>query len=75
MYNLSKVREDLRVIYSSLKNSKDRRPKYIALACVSYILSPIQLIPNWIPIIGPLDDLLVIYIGAKLIRKITKEKV
>jgi hypothetical protein len=35
-----------------------------------YLLSPIQLIPNFIPVIGFLDDVLVVCLGVKLLLKI-----
>jgi uncharacterized membrane protein YkvA (DUF1232 family) len=36
-----------------------------------YLLSPIQLIPNFIPVIGYLDDLLVASLGIWLVKKLT----
>ena len=45
--------------------------RLVAICTASYQLSPIQLIPNFIPEIGFLDDLLVIFLGTKLLRKIT----
>ena len=43
----------------------------VAGLSVCYVLSPIQLIPSFIPVIGQLDDLLVIWIGMALVRKCT----
>jgi uncharacterized membrane protein YkvA (DUF1232 family) len=37
--------------------------------CVLYVVSPIQLIPNFIPVIGQMDDVLVVILGIKLLRK------
>ena len=37
-----------------------RRAKWLAGAAVAYALSPIDLIPDFIPVIGHLDDLLVV---------------
>jgi uncharacterized membrane protein YkvA (DUF1232 family) len=45
--------------------------KIIATCSVAYVFSPIQLIPSFIPIIGQLDDLAVLFIGTKLTRKLT----
>ena len=45
--------------------------RLVAACSAAYLLSPIQLIPNWIPVIGSLDDFLVLYLGAKLLRRIT----
>ncbi len=36
-----------------------------------YLLSPIQVIPTFIPVIGQLDDLFVLLVGMKLVRKLT----
>jgi uncharacterized membrane protein YkvA (DUF1232 family) len=43
--------------------------KLVAACSVCYVFSPIQLIPNFIPVIGQLDDVLVITLGLKLLRK------
>jgi uncharacterized membrane protein YkvA (DUF1232 family) len=32
---------------------------------VAYIFSPIQLVPTFIPVIGQLDDLFVLWLGRK----------
>ena len=45
--------------------------KLVAACSVGYIFSPIQLIPTFIPVIGQLDDLAVLYIGMKLLRRLT----
>ena len=47
------------------------RAKLAASVGIGYIFSPIQLIPTFIPVIGQLDDLCVLYVAMKLVRKIT----
>lgn len=42
----------------------------LALAMVSYALSPIDLIPDFIPIIGYLDDLILLPLGVMLAIKL-----
>jgi len=37
---------------------------------VMYLCSPIQLIPNFIPVIGQMDDVLLIWISKKFARKL-----
>ena len=37
-----------------------KRAKWLAGAAVAYALSPIDLIPDFIPVIGHLDDLLIV---------------
>ncbi|SRR6266496_2352688 len=52
---------------------RDRRiglaPRLIALALVLYIASPIDLIPDFIPVIGYLDDILIVVIGVGLLLR------
>jgi len=45
--------------------------KVIASCSIGYVFSPIQLIPSFIPVIGQLDDVAVLFIGTRLIRKLT----
>jgi uncharacterized membrane protein YkvA (DUF1232 family) len=39
-----------------------------------YLCSPIQLIPNFIPVIGQMDDLFVIWIAKTFARKLVDKK-
>ena len=41
---------------------------------VMYLCSPIQLIPNFIPVLGQMDDVFVIWITKKSARKLVDEK-
>jgi uncharacterized membrane protein YkvA (DUF1232 family) len=45
--------------------------KCVAACAAGYLLSPVQLIPSFIPLIGFLDDFLILFLGAKVIRKLT----
>jgi uncharacterized membrane protein YkvA (DUF1232 family) len=45
--------------------------KVVAGCSLGYLLSPIQLIPTFIPVIGQLDDLAVLFVGMKLLRVLT----
>jgi uncharacterized membrane protein YkvA (DUF1232 family) len=49
--------------------------KAVAGCAVAYLLSPIQLIPTFIPVIGQMDDLLVLFLGMKLVRKLTPAEI
>lgn len=54
---------------------KDRRAPWrarvVASFTVAYLVSPVQLIPSFIPVIGQMDDVAVLYCGMKMIRKWT----
>lgn len=44
-----------------------RLPKLIAIMVVGYALSPIDLIPDFIPILGYVDDLILLPLGIALV--------
>jgi uncharacterized membrane protein YkvA (DUF1232 family) len=62
-----------REIYTlSLACRDPRVPWYVktmAAGLVAYALSPIDLIPDFIPVLGYLDDLVVIPLGVLLMRR------
>lgn len=49
--------------------------RLLALAVAAYALSPIDLIPDFIPIIGYLDDLLLLPLGLWLVVRLTPPEV
>jgi len=68
-----------REVYALLLACKDRRvPWYARLlagAVVAYAFSPIDLIPDFIPVLGYLDDLILIPLGIALVIRLIPEAV
>jgi uncharacterized membrane protein YkvA (DUF1232 family) len=67
-----RVQTQAHVFYLAFKHP--RMPWYarlVAACAAGYLLSPIQLIPSFIPVIGFSDDLLVLFLGVKLLQRIT----
>ncbi len=48
-----------------------RGAKLAAIAVLAYVLSPIDLIPDFIPILGQLDDLVIVPLGIALVTRLT----
>lgn len=66
---------DIRVICRVLKRRDTPWCARLVAACaIFYVLSPIQLIPSFIPVVGQLDDLLVVYLGMKLLGKLVSRQ-
>lgn len=49
--------------------------KALALLVVGYALSPIDLIPDFVPVLGYLDDLVIIPLGIMLVIRLIPEDV
>ena len=63
----SAMRRDVLALYLAARDS--RVPWYaktLAMATAAYALSPIDLIPDFIPILGVLDDLIIVPLGILL---------
>ena len=65
------VKRDVHVVY--LASRDPRVPWYakcMAILVAAYALSPIDLIPDFIPVIGYLDDLLLLPLGILLVIRL-----
>ena len=61
------IKRDVHALYLSARDP--RVPWYakaVALAVAAYALSPIDLIPDFIPVLGYLDDLIIVPLGILL---------
>jgi uncharacterized membrane protein YkvA (DUF1232 family) len=66
------LQREARICYFVCRHPRSSwKAKAVAAATAGYVLSPIQLIPNFIPVVGFLDDLLILFLGVKLLRWIT----
>ena len=64
-------REALVVWYAARDPRLPWPVRLLALAVAAYALSPIDLIPDFIPVLGYLDDLLLVPLGVALVVKLT----
>jgi uncharacterized membrane protein YkvA (DUF1232 family) len=55
------LKKEFIVLFFALKDSRTSwPPKLITLAAILYLISPIDLIPDFIPVVGYLDDLVIV---------------
>ena len=67
----AKLKADIPAIFLALKDSRTPLPaKILAAVTVAYALSPIDLIPDFIPVLGYLDDVLLLSILVFAVRKL-----
>lgn len=76
MKKISELKLDINALYLACKDPKTPwYAKALAILVVSYALSPIDLIPDFIPILGYLDDIVILPIGIKLAIKLIPKEV
>jgi len=67
----SRLKRDVHAVYLAARDP--RTPWYVkalALAVAAYALSPIDLIPDFIPVLGYVDDLLIVPLGIALVIRL-----
>ena len=65
------LKRDVLVVYLAARDP--RTPwalRLLALAVAAYALSPIDLVPDFIPVLGDLDDLLIVPLGLALVLRL-----
>jgi uncharacterized membrane protein YkvA (DUF1232 family) len=71
-----KLKKETYAIYLASKNPKvPWYARLLAAGVVAYAFSPIDLIPDMIPVIGYLDDLLIVPVGIWLVLKMIPPEV
>jgi uncharacterized membrane protein YkvA (DUF1232 family) len=64
------IKQELHAIYLACKDP--RTPWYakaMAVCIVGYALSPIDLIPDFVPILGYVDDLILLPLGIAMVKR------
>lgn len=66
-----KLKLELAALFIAAKDERTpRMAKLLAIGVTAYALSPIDLIPDFIPVLGYLDDLIIVPAGIALIVKL-----
>ena len=67
---IEQMKKEITVLWLASKDERTPTPALIVCSfVVAYVLSPIDLIPDFIPLIGYLDDVLMLYWGMSLAAK------
>ena len=66
-----RIKRDVLVVYFAARNPEAPLIiRILALAIAAYALSPIDLIPDFIPVLGYLDDLIIVPVGILLVVRL-----
>src|ERR1700749_3988300 len=72
----SALKRDVHAIYLAARDPRvPWYAKLIAVAVAGYALSPIDLIPDFIPVLGYVDDLIIVPLGIWLVLSLIPEEV
>ena len=70
--NAEKLRTEISALYYAYKNPRTPLlPKAVLFLTLGYALSPIDLIPDFIPVLGYVDDLIILPLMISLSIEIT----
>lgn len=70
------LRRDAHVVWLAARDPRTPRlAKALGLAVAAYAFSPIDLIPDFVPVLGLLDDLILVPAGLWLVLKLVPQEV
>lgn len=70
------IKRDVVAVYFAARDPQTPWPvRVLAVLVAAYALSPIDLIPDFIPVLGYLDDLLLVPLGLMLVIKLLPPQV
>lgn len=68
------VKRDIGALWIAARDPRTPlKAKIVAITIVSYALSPIDLIPDFIPVLGFLDDIIIIPLGIWMVVKLVPD--
>lgn len=74
--NAEKLKTDIPALYLCMKDPRTpKTAKIMAAVTVGYALSPVDLIPDFIPILGVLDDMLLLPLMITLVIRLIPVRV
>jgi uncharacterized membrane protein YkvA (DUF1232 family) len=73
---LNALQTELYTLYNAMKHAQvPWFAKAVAAATIAYQLSPIQLIPDWVPVLGFADNFIALAIALAFLRAVTPANV
>lgn len=70
------IKKDILVVWLIAKDKRmPNSVKLLALIIAAYAFSPIDLIPDFIPVLGYLDDIIIVPLGILLVIKLTPQNI
>jgi uncharacterized membrane protein YkvA (DUF1232 family) len=70
------LKTDVHAVYLAARDPRvPWLAKIMAIAVTAYALSPIDLIPDFVPVLGYLDDLLIVPVGIWLVVRLVPDEV
>lgn len=70
------MRGEILALYLAYQDPRvPKRAKILTVLILGYLLSPIDLIPDFIPVIGFVDDLVIVPAGIAVVRRMIPKEV